>query len=88
MYSLLVQKRALASMRKLTPKVYRQIANKMFQLQFAPRPQNSKKIGSGLRVDSGEYRIYYELDGDKRQVFVELVGRRNDDEIYRRLRRW
>jgi mRNA-degrading endonuclease RelE of RelBE toxin-antitoxin system len=85
MYSLRVEKRVLADLRLLPPKIYRQITNKMFQLQFNPRPTDSKKIGSGLRVDCGEYRLYYEVYDGERLISVELFGKRNDDEIYRRL---
>lgn len=87
MYSLMVDKRALTAMRNLTPKVYRKIANKIFQLQFDPCPPDSKKIEGGLRVDSGEYRIYYEVNDDEGQIAVLLIGKRNDDEVYRRLKR-
>ncbi|MBV8772776.1 MAG: type II toxin-antitoxin system RelE/ParE family toxin [Deltaproteobacteria bacterium] len=36
------------------------------------------------RVDIGEYRIVYRFDDDS--VYVALVGKRNDDEVYRELR--
>jgi len=58
MYTLPVQKRAVADMRRFTPKIHRQIALKVFALQFDARPHDSKKIADGRRVDSGEYRIY------------------------------
>ena len=85
MYNLRVQKRALADMRRLTPKIYRQIALKIFALQFDPRPHDSKQIAGGRRVDSGEYRIYYEILEDENLVSVELIGKRGDDEVYKRL---
>ena len=37
------------------------------------------------RIDVGEYRVIYDLDGDV--VRIILIGKRNDDEVYRRLRR-
>lgn len=37
------------------------------------------------RIDVGEYRVIYWFDDDT--VHVPLVGKRNDDEIYKRLRR-
>jgi mRNA interferase RelE/StbE len=52
-----------------------------------PRPPDVKRIGDGYRVDSGEYRIYYEVDDRERTVVVLLVAKRGDDEIYRRLKR-
>jgi len=38
-------------------------------------------------VDSGEYRIYYEVDDKERTIVVLLVAKRGDDEVYRRLKR-
>ena len=38
-----------------------------------------------LRVDSGEYRIVYTVTEDTLRVV--LIGKRNDDEVYRRLER-
>jgi len=38
-------------------------------------------------VDVGEHRILYTVDDEVRIVRVELVGPRNDDEIYRLARR-
>jgi mRNA-degrading endonuclease RelE of RelBE toxin-antitoxin system len=38
-------------------------------------------------VDSGEHRIYYEMDDRQRVVTARLVGPRNDDAIYKELGR-
>jgi mRNA interferase RelE/StbE len=59
----------------------------MFALQDNPRPQDCKKIGTAYRVDSGEYRILYTIDDARQLVTIWLVGKRNDDEIYREARR-
>ncbi len=37
------------------------------------------------RVDSGEYRIVYRFDAEN--VYVILIGKRNDDEVYDKLKR-
>jgi mRNA interferase RelE/StbE len=37
------------------------------------------------RVDIGEYRIVYAWDDKTVDVF--LIGKRNDDEVYKRLKR-
>ena len=39
------------------------------------------------RVDSGEYRIVYRFFSEKDLVEVILVGKRNDDDAYKRLKR-
>jgi mRNA-degrading endonuclease RelE of RelBE toxin-antitoxin system len=39
------------------------------------------------RVDSGEYPIVYRFDPDADLVEVILAGKRNDDEVYKQLKR-
>ncbi len=74
---------------KLQPKEAKQVAVKVFSLGVEPRPQDSKALkgssGRYLRVDSGEYRIIYRVEGDT--VMVSDIGKRNDDEVYRRFGR-
>ncbi len=69
-------------------KVYRQITLKIFELSIDPRPPDIKPIATGFRVDVGEYRIFYEIDDQAQAVLILLVGKRGDDDIYRRLNRW
>ena len=71
----------------LNPKQYRQVVGTVFRLLQNPEPQDSSAlIGYPYRrVDIGEYRIIYNVDGDVLNVF--LIGKRNDDAIYRTLRR-
>jgi len=93
MYSLRVEKRVLKELRRYPPKIFKQIASRIFALQVNPRPHDCKRIGPGYRVDSGEYRIYYHIDdADNRRpkektVSVLVVGKRNDAEIYKTLQR-
>jgi len=85
-YSILLEKRGLKVLRdvkRYPAKVHRQITLKIFLLQANPRPQDCKKVGIGYRVDIGEHHILYTVDDEARIVRVELVGPRNDDEIYR-----
>lgn len=78
---------AFGFIQTLNPKQYRQVVGTVFRLLQNPEPQDSSAlIGySYRRVDIGEYRIIYNVDGDLLKVF--LIGKRNDDEIYRKLRR-
>ncbi len=71
----------------LNPKQYRQVVGTVFRLLQNPEPQDSSAlIGYPYRrVDIGEYRIIYNVDGDVLNVF--LIGKRHADEIYRTLRR-
>lgn len=37
------------------------------------------------RADVGEYRLIYSVESDVLRIFV--IGKRNDDEVYKKLRR-
>ena len=78
---------ALRCLQTLNPKQYRQVVGTVFRLLQEPEPHDSLPL-TGYpyrRVDIGEYRIIYRVDGDILKVF--LIGKRNDDEIYRDVRR-
>ena len=65
-----------------------QLKTKILELIHEPRPSDSKQLKGFdpyLRVDSGEYRIIYRI-ADK-TIFVILVGKRNDDEVYKMFKR-
>lgn len=90
-------KRASDAARELQPKPARQIAAKIALLRVNPYPQDCKKLHGStfLRVDSGEYRIIYSVSkeanpetGQEEQVLnIDAVGKRNDDEVCRAIRR-
>lgn len=74
----------------LQPKIVAQIAKKMMSLSVDPFPTDHKELTGYTgyyRVDSGEYRIVYRFDPDVDLVEVILVGKRNDDEVYKQLKR-
>ena len=72
---------------RLDAKQYRQVVRRIFALAADATPPDSAWLeGSKLRrVDQGEYRIVYSFDTDT--VFIIIVGKRNDDEVYAKLRR-
>ncbi len=75
-------------LKTLQSKQYKQLAQKIFSLMSNPIPQDSLKLDGGkYRVDSGEFRIGYTVDHEKLLVTVFLIGKRNDDEFYRLLKR-
>jgi mRNA interferase RelE/StbE len=78
---------ALGFLKTLPPKQFRQVVSKAFELMANPEPQDSKTlIGYDYRrADIGEYRIVYRFDRDF--VYVALIGKRNDSDIYKRLKR-
>jgi mRNA interferase RelE/StbE len=71
----------------LEPKRYKQVVSKILALLKDPKPQDSEELRgySFLRVDIGEYRIIY-LHTDQ-IVTVVIAGKRNDDEVYKELKR-
>jgi mRNA interferase RelE/StbE len=74
----------------LQPKIAAQIAKKVLALNVEPLPADSEALTdySGYyRVDCGEYRIVYRFFPDEDLVEVILVGKRNDDDVYKRLKR-
>ena len=70
----------------LPPKQFRQVVNKILSLMVDPKAADSKKLEGYLyyRVDIGEYRIVYRVEGDC--LKVALAGKRNDSEIYDQLK--
>ena len=78
---------ALGFLQSLPPKQFRQVVSKTFELMADPEPHDSKAlIGFDYRrADVGGYRIVYRFDGDF--LYVALIGKRNDSDIYKRLAR-
>ncbi len=74
-------------LRRLPPKHGRQVATKITELSRNAYPADSASlVGAPFRrADVGEYRIIYDVQGEILQIV--LVGKRNDSEVYRRLRR-
>ncbi|MCZ0903704.1 type II toxin-antitoxin system RelE/ParE family toxin [Microcoleus sp. HI-ES] len=74
----------------LQPKIAAQIAKKVLALNVDPLPNDSKQLigyPGYYRVDSGEYRIIYRFNTEEDLVEILLVGKRNDDEVYKKLER-
>ena len=72
----------------LPPKHFKQVVSRVLALTIDPLPADSKLLQGhdGLRrVDSGEYRIIYDVTDEA--VRIIIVGKRNDDEVYRLLDR-
>ena len=70
----------------LPNKHQRQVKNAILALQENPLPHDSKKLigyEPYRRVDIGEYRIIYRYDEVEENIMVVLVGKRNDDAVYR-----
>jgi mRNA interferase RelE/StbE len=78
---------ALKFLETLPPKQYRQVVRTFFALLRTPEPHDSAAL-KGFpyrRVDIGEYRIVYRVEGPT--LRVPLIDKRNDDAIYQAVRR-
>ena len=88
MRNLNLTKEALDFIRKLEPKQFKQVMSKTLGLLTDPAPTDSstlKGYENLHRVDMGEHRIVYRFD--EKAVFVVVVDKRNDDEVYKKLAR-
>lgn len=72
---------------RLDAKHYRQVVRKIIALTNDATPPDSIKMEGPIyhRVDQGEYRLVYFFEADT--VYIVVVGKRNDDEVYARARR-
>jgi len=72
---------------RIPEKHARQISQKIQSLREFPVAHDSKMLKgtSFLRADSGEYRIIYKFTDEF--LFVPIIGKRNDDEVYKQLTR-
>jgi len=84
---LLLERRAVGFLDDLPAKQFRQIVLKVFALLKDPEAPDTKQLVgySYRRADVGEYRIVYRVDGEDLKII--LNGKRNDDEVYKQLKR-
>jgi mRNA interferase RelE/StbE len=83
-----LSKRAVKFLTKLPPKQARQLATKIQDLRSHPEPHDSQQLKGFAplrRADMGEYRIVYQVEDEV--LKIALVGKRNDDEVYKQLKR-
>ena len=87
MRKLALSKNVVGFLNDLQAKQFKQVLGKILSLLSEPAPPDSqllKGFGDLRRTDIGEFRIVYRFD--EAAVAVSLVGKRNDDEVYKRLR--
>ena len=88
MYKLDITKVAGKFIANLQAKQYRQVVSSILNLRENPEPHDSKQLkghSEYRRVDIGEYRIIYRTEKDT--VYIALVGKRNDSEVYKQFDR-
>jgi mRNA interferase RelE/StbE len=71
----------------LPPKQYRQVVGAILDLLQDDKPHyaNQLKGSAYWQLAVGEYCVIYRADGDT--VHVAVVGKRNDNDVYRMLER-
>jgi mRNA interferase RelE/StbE len=87
MFKIDITKVAGKYIKKLPPKQYRQVVSTILALRENPTPNDSKQLTGYTkyhRVYIGEYHIVYRFDNDT--VYIAVIGKRNDDEVYRRFK--
>jgi len=82
-----LDKRAQTYVLSLPPKHARQVSLKLLSLSIEPNSTDSKQLKNSafFRADVGEHRIIYLYSKDI--LYVPLIGKRNDNDVYRRLER-
>lgn len=85
-YNLKISHKAEKEIAHLTPKIRRQVVEKILSLEDNPYSQDTKRLKGekdAYRVDSGGYRILFYLDNQAKEVTIFRVKHRRD--VYRNL---
>jgi mRNA interferase RelE/StbE len=79
-YSLFFLPRVQKDMDRFGQKVLRQLLEKVKSLTHDPRPPGSLKLTAdeGYRLRSGDYRILYRIDEEKKAVYIYRIKDRKD----------
>jgi mRNA interferase RelE/StbE len=86
---LILEKRVKKFISKLPPKPQKQIAKALLSLTNNSLPHNAKQLSGYnpyIRLAVGEYRIIYKLDESKDHIYVVLIGKRNDGDVYKQFK--
>lgn len=78
------------AMDKMPDKHFCQVYDAIEALRVSPEPEDSKELVSNVvprrrRKDIGEYRVIYWYDDTT--LYIDVVGRRNDGEVYKQAKR-
>ena len=87
MLKLDIKRPAFDCLTGLQARQFKQVMLSIIRLTKDPYPQDSQKLTGYpyYRIDTGEFRVIYDIEGDE-TVRIILAGKRNDDEVYKRLR--
>lgn len=86
-FSISLSKRSAKFLKTVHPRHAKQLKVKLLKLRTVPFPQDAKKLVGYpfFRVDVGEFRIVYKVADNI--LYITLIGKRNDDDVYKRLKR-
>ncbi len=86
MREIILSKKSILFIKRLLPKHVNQIAINIAELKDNVLPNNVKKLKGYdyYRISSGEYRIIYQFDDNN--IHIVFIGKRNDSEVYRKIR--
>ncbi|MCI4625919.1 MAG: type II toxin-antitoxin system RelE/ParE family toxin [Candidatus Magnetoovum sp. WYHC-5] len=78
-----MSRRAQKALSNLNGETLKNVKRAIQSLKEKPRQDGSKKLiaREGWRICSGNYRIIYKIDDDKKEVTVLTIGHRRD--VYR-----
>jgi len=82
-YDLFIKPSAVKEIERIHQKDRKRIVAKIAALASEPRPHGCEKLSGDekYRLRQGDYRILYEIDGDRMTLAFVKVGHRRD--IYR-----
>lgn len=80
MYKILLNPSAIKDLDKLPKKNLLQIKDKILMLEDDPRSHGSLKLtaNEGYRIRSGDYRVLYRIDDNKKIIYVYRIKHRRD----------
>ncbi len=85
-----IKKKSRDFLNQLQPKQYKQVAKRVLDLGSNPFPADYRHLAGNVgfyRLDSGEFRIIYTFDPGGPLIEIHIIGKRNDDEVYRQFDR-
>lgn len=83
-----ISKNCAKDIKKFPAKIQKQLALKILELSNDPNAHDVSLLKGHApykRATSGEYRIVFYVNQDT--LYIDFIGKRNDDEIYKKLKR-
>jgi mRNA interferase RelE/StbE len=79
-YEVLLRRRAEKQLDRVAYADHPRIVKAVLELEDDPRPRGSRKLFDDIyRIRVGDYRVIYEIDGERKEVVVGKIARRRED---------